>query len=250
MATATTTSPATATTNAVPWVLATAFTLSAVHTVYAAAAGIEDPNEIEKVRKLGVIDLPTVQKKLNLHYTLSLDLFGSEVSTNAANAFNAGLKGRFRETAIEDDHKLENSVYPVLKLVNGEIRLVDEPALTALNMRLRDDYTNDCAKGVERFNKIIERTGVNFRLKLPHRAFHRQIGAFAGVKATPEGRIISDDEWTQRRHEWLPTETDRAYVQSLMGAAITEPGRMANWIAPPARGIDNKPIDFEYVRFN
>ena len=43
MATATTTSRATGTTNAVPWVLAAAFTLSAVHPGYAAAAGIEDP---------------------------------------------------------------------------------------------------------------------------------------------------------------------------------------------------------------
>jgi benzoyl-CoA 2,3-dioxygenase component B len=100
------------------------------------------------VRALGVIDLPTIQKKLNLHYTLSLDLFGSEVSTNAANAFNAGIKGRFQETQIDDDHRLQNDTYPVLKLVDGEIKRVDEPALTALNMRLRDDYTQDCAKGM------------------------------------------------------------------------------------------------------
>ena len=120
-----------------------------------AAAGVEDAGDIAKARALGVIDLPTVQKKLNLHYSLSLDLFGSEVSTNAANAFNAGVKGRFRETHIEDDHRLENSTYPVLKLVDGAIKLVDEPALTALNMRLRDDYTRDCAKGIERFNKIV-----------------------------------------------------------------------------------------------
>src|SRR2546421_7686880 len=123
------------------------------------AAGISDPNDISRVRALGVIDLPTIQKKLNLHYTLSLDLFGSEVSTNAANAYNAGLKGRFRETSIDDDHRLEGDFHPVLKFVNGEIKLVDEPALTALNMRLRDDYTRDCAKGIERFNKIIERIG-------------------------------------------------------------------------------------------
>src|SRR5712692_6665724 len=60
-------------------------------------AGIDDPTNIEAVRKLGVIDLPTIQKKANLHFSLSLDLFGSEISTNAANAFHAGLKGRFRE---------------------------------------------------------------------------------------------------------------------------------------------------------
>src|SRR5246500_3642771 len=46
------------------------------------AAGIDDPPDVAHVRKLGVIDLPTIQKKLNLHYSLSLDLFGSEVSTN------------------------------------------------------------------------------------------------------------------------------------------------------------------------
>ena len=62
------------------------------------AAGIDDPYDIDRVRKLGVIDLPTIQKKLNLHFSLTLDLFGSEVCTNAANAFNAGLKGRFQET--------------------------------------------------------------------------------------------------------------------------------------------------------
>ncbi len=128
------------------------------------AAGISDPTDIAKVRALGVIDLPTIQKKLNLHYTLSLDLFGSEVSTNAANAFNSGLKGRFHETQIKDDHRLENDTYPVLKLVDGEIKRVDEPALTALNMRLRDDYTQDCVKGLLRWNKIIATAGYDFRL--------------------------------------------------------------------------------------
>src|SRR3979490_2134989 len=107
------------------------------------AGGISDPSDIAKVRALGVVDLPTIQKKLNLHYSLSLDLFGSEVSTNAANSYNAGIKGRFQETRIGDDHRLTSDIYPVLKLVDGQIKLVDEPALTALNMRLRDDYPQD-----------------------------------------------------------------------------------------------------------
>src|SRR5690349_3496198 len=159
-------------------------------------AGITDPYDIGKVRALGVIDLPTMKKKLNLHYTLSLDLFGSEVSTNAANAFNAGVKGRFQETKIEDDHRLESSTYPVLKFVNGEIKRVDEPALTAINMRLRDDYTADCQRGLDRWNKIIDRTGVNFRFQLPHVAFHRQIGEFKDVKASPSGALVDDATWT------------------------------------------------------
>jgi benzoyl-CoA 2,3-dioxygenase component B len=211
------------------------------------AAGVDDPNDIEKVRALGVIDLTTVQKKLNLHYTLSLDLFGSEVSTNAANAFNAGLKGRFRETSIDDDHRLTNDIYPVLKLVGGEIKRVDEPALTAINMRLRDDYTQDCAKGVGRWNKIIEHIGVDFQLVLPHVAFHRDIGEFRDVHVTPEGKLIDGAAWKRDRDKYLPSADDGAFIESLMRPKV-ESGKFASWIAPPKVGIDNKPGDFEYVQ--
>ena len=210
-------------------------------------AGIDDPYAIEKVRALGVIDLPTMQKKMNLHYSLSLDLFGSEVSTNAANFYNSGLKGRFQETKIDDDHRLTSDIYKVLKLVDGKIVLVDEPALTALNMRLRDDYTLDCEKGVERWNKIIEKTGVKFRLELPHTAFHRQIGEFRDVDATPKGVIVSAAEWAKVKSDYLPSVDDGDFISSLM-EPVSEPGKFANWIAPPKMGIDNKPGDFEYVK--
>src|SRR6187397_1310437 len=163
------------------------------------AAGIEDPYDINAVRKLGVIDLPTMQKKANLHFTLSLDLFGSEVSTNAANYYSSGVKGRFQETRIEDDHQLTSATYPVSKLVDGKIKMVDEPALTAINMRLRDDYVTDCAKGVERWNKAIEKAGIDFKLKLPHVAFHRHIGEFANVKASPAGEVIGEAEWAKQK---------------------------------------------------
>ena len=211
------------------------------------AAGIEDPNAVEKVRALGVVDLPTIQKKVNLHYSLSLDLFGSEVSTNAANFYNSGLKGRFQETKIDDDHRLTNDIYPVLKLVDGKITMVNEPALTALNMRLRDDYTLDCEKGVERWNRIIEKAGVNFRLELPHTAFHRDIGEFKGVNATPKGIIVSDAEWAKIKGDYLPSTSDGDFIASLM-TSVSEPGKFANWISAPKVGIDNKPGEFEYVK--
>jgi benzoyl-CoA 2,3-dioxygenase component B len=210
-------------------------------------AGIDDANDIAKVRALGGIDLPTIQKKLNLHYTLSLDLFGSEVSTNAANSFNAGLKGRYRETQIEDDHRLENATYPVLKLVDGKIVNVDEPALTALNMRLRDDYSADCVKGLLRWNKVISTAGINYELKLPHVAFHRQIGEFKDVHASPAGDLVDEATWGKRRSEWLPSTEDGAFIESLMYPHV-EPGQFASWISAPKVGIDNKPGDFEYVR--
>ena len=141
------------------------------------AAGIADPYDIEKVRALGVIDLPTIQKKLNLHYSLSLDLFGAEISTNAANAFSAGIKGRYQEVKINDDHKLKDATYPVVWMKDGQIVCEDAPALSAINCRLRDDYTKDAAGGVGRWNSIIAKSGVEFEMKLPHQGFHRQIGS-------------------------------------------------------------------------
>jgi benzoyl-CoA 2,3-dioxygenase component B len=148
---------------------------------------------------------------------------------------------------IDDDHQLTNSTYPVLKLVNGEIKRVDEPALTALNMRLRDDYTSDCENGIVRWNKIIEGFGLSYRLQLPHVAFHRHIGEFRDAHATPEGALVSDAEWEKSKIRYLPSSDDAAFIESLM-QSVSDPGKYAGWIAPPKLGIDNKPGDFEYVK--
>jgi benzoyl-CoA 2,3-epoxidase subunit B len=210
-------------------------------------AGIADAHDTEAVRKLGVIDLPTIQKKANLHFSLSLDLFGSEISTNAANAFHAGLKGRFREDKLDDDHVLESETYPVLRLVDGAIVKQDVAALSALNMRLRDDYVRDCSSGCSRWNRAVAKLGIRFEFKLPHVAFHRKIGEFADIKADPAGNVLSEAEWQKRRDEFLPSESDRVFIEGLMRPQY-EPGKFASWIAPPKVGIDNKPGDFEYVK--
>lgn len=212
-------------------------------------AGVTDPCDINKVRDLGVIDLPTIQKKLNMHYTLSLDLFGQEVSTNAANAFNAGVKGRYMETRIDDDHQLNDDTYMVWDLVDGKVVQKEAPALTAINMRLRDDYKRDAAGGIGRWNKIIKRAGIDFALTMPHEAFHRQIGVFSSIRSDPDGNVIPDAEWEARRDQWLPSRADGDFIQSLMKPCY-EPGQYAAWIAPPRVGIDNKPGDFEYVKLH
>ncbi len=210
-------------------------------------AGISDPYDINAVRALGVIDLPTIQKKLNLHYTLSLDLFGSEVSTNAANAFNAGIKGRYQETKIDDDHVLHNATYPVIQMKDGKITTTEVPALSAINMRLRDDYVKDAGGGVKRWNAIIKKTGIDFDMDTPHQGFNRAIGEFSGVQVSPSGDVLSQEEWESRKSEWLPSSDDAAYIQSLM-KPVWEAGKYAGWIAPPRIGIDSKPGDFEYVQ--
>ncbi len=207
-------------------------------------------HKTDDVRALGGIDLPTLQRYLNFHFSVSLDLFGQEASTNAANYYTAGIKGRYLETRIEDDHQLVGASYDIMSPASGTIVARPVPALSALNERLRQDYIDDCAKGVLRWNKIIERAGIAFELTIPHRAFHRRIGAFADVHVSPDGRVIADAEWKANVDKWLPSETDQTYVRSLMGPAVTEPGKYANWIAAPGRGINNQAADFEYVRFN
>ena len=211
------------------------------------ANGIDDPTDIERVRRLGVIDLPTLQKKANLHFSLTLDLFGNEISTNAANAFNAGLKGRYHEDKLTDDHVLTDATYPVLRLKDGAIVHEDTPALSALNMRLRDDFVDDANAGVTRWNRVLERAGLEFRLRLPHVAFNRRIGEFAAIHADTGGKLMSADQWQARRETMLPSADDNRFVESLMRATHV-PGAYASWIAPPRIGIDNKPGDFEYVK--
>ena len=204
-------------------------------------------HDTDDVRRFGGIDLATIQRYLNFHFSVSLDLFGSEISTNAANFYTAGLKGRFEETKKTDDHVLREAAYPIMRPEGDRIAVVEEPALTALNERLRDDYIADCQRGVDRWNQVIKRHGIDAELRLPHRGFHRAIGAFAEVKISPDGRVLSQSEWDARRAEWLPTAEDQAYVESLM-QPVVERGKFASWIAPPARGINGQPPDFDYVR--
>jgi benzoyl-CoA 2,3-dioxygenase component B len=206
----------------------------------------DDP---EKIRAAGAIDLQTLQKYMNFHYSVSLDLFGQEISTNAANYYTAGLKGRFEESKIDDDHVLKEGVANLTMLEDGAIKEIEYNALLAVNERLRDDYVEDCQIGVSRWNKVMKRHKINFELKLPHRGFHRAIGTFSEAKISPDGNVISKAEWDKNADNWLPSEEDRAFVISLQKACI-EPGKIASWVAPPSRGIDGHPFDYEYVRFN
>ncbi len=211
-------------------------------------AGISDPYDVEAIRKLGVVDLPLLQRKANFHMSVTRDLFGSEISSNAAEAFSSGLKGRFNEANLKgDDHQLQDAFYGVTRVVDG--KLVDEqvPALRAINCRLLDDYIADCQGGIDRWNKVIEKAGINFRLTQPYKGFNRRIGEFAGTRIGPDGKILSQAEWDAGKADWLPNDDDMAFINSLMQANHA-PGGYASWIAPPARGINNQSGDFEYVK--
>ena len=209
----------------------------------------EQTDDPARLRALGVIDLPTIQRYLNFHSSVTVDLFGSDLSSNAATFYTTGLKGRFREERITDDHVLKEATYPVLEVGGGELVGRDAPALNALNERLRDDFVADSISGVDAWNSLLKKRGIEFHLTVPHKAFNRQIGPLAGAKISPQGRIVSAAEWDSKVREWLPSREDRDFVQSLMGRVV-EPGRFANWISPPSAGINGQPVECEYVRFN
>jgi benzoyl-CoA 2,3-dioxygenase component B len=210
-------------------------------------AGIEDPDDVERIRALGVIDLPLIQRKMNLHFSLTLDLFGSEESTNAANYYTAGLKARYHEDQIQDDHKLHTAAYPVLKVTKDGFVSEDVPALNALNARLRDDFVEDCAGGIRRWNRDIAENGIDFELRLPHIAFNRKVGEFAELSIGPSGEVLDPAGHPARMKEWLPTGEDAAFIEELMQPRY-EIGEFASWIARPSKGVLGQPIEFEYVK--
>ena len=209
-------------------------------------AHTDDPKQ---VREGGAVDLKTIQKYINLHFSVSVDLFGQEISTNAATYFNSSLKGRYLEARLDDDHRLTDALWPVHLVQDGRIILEDRPALNAVNERLRDDYIKDSQRGLARWNQVLESHGVEYRFTLPHRFFNRNIGTSAGMSVNPQGDVITESEWQSQQGRWLPTAEDQAFVGSLMNR-VTEPEKIAGWIAPPVRGINGQPWDYEYVRFD
>ncbi|HEX4384251.1 MAG TPA: benzoyl-CoA 2,3-epoxidase subunit BoxB [Myxococcales bacterium] len=195
----------------------------------------------------GAVPLALIQKSINLWFTLSLDLFGGEVSSNAADFFASGLKGRFREDTLEE-HKAMGQHYQLEVPENGKLVIQEVPLRNAMNEVLRDEYVKDCQRAVDRWNKTLAKNGVTgMTLKLPNRRFHRGVGPNAGLFFDPDGKWLSEAEYKAQEAEFLPTAEDRAYVKTLMHP-VTEPGKVAAWIAQPNKGIDGKPIDFEYVK--
>ena len=206
-------------------------------------------DDVAKIRAAGAIDLPLLQRYLNFHYSVTIDLFGADQSSNAATFYSAGIKGRYEEGKRTDDHVLANESYKLLVVEGGAIVPKEVPLLNALNEVLRDDFIKDSVSGIGRWNRVIEKANLPTRLEVPHKAFNRQIGTFAGIKVAPDGRVVSEVEWAANADKWMPTAEDRAYVASLMGRVV-EPGKFASWIAPPSIGINKQPVEFEYVRLN
>jgi benzoyl-CoA 2,3-epoxidase subunit B len=196
---------------------------------------------------LGGVPLSVLQKYINLWFTESLDLFGSEDSSNAAAYFAAGLKGRYRESAPNAfaDHRAMDGDYELRKPGDAAERI---PLRRAMNAVLRDAYVEDCERALRRWNSELAKR-IDARLYLPATSFNRKIGAYAALHTDPHGDPLTDEQWAANRDRWLPSYDDRRRVGELM-RPVYEPGKIAGWIAPPARGINGQPLEFEYVIFS
>jgi len=220
---------------------------SGVGRVVQRTADLMREHDTDDVHPHGGINLDVLQKYVNFHFSVSLDLFGSETSTNAANYFASGLKGRFQEERRNDDHRLKDDHRLVPDCSDEGIGIREVTQLAALNETLRDDYTEDCQKGLERWNRTLAEAGIATTIELPHVGFSRQVGTFRSHRISPDGRLLSEGEWAEAVDHWLPSVSDRDHVTSLM-SGVTEPGKMAGWVATPSRGIHQQPIEYEYVR--
>jgi benzoyl-CoA 2,3-dioxygenase component B len=196
----------------------------------------------------GAIPLGVIQKYLNFQFAVSLDLFGSETSSNVAAYYTAGLKGRWMETRRPDDHVLAGRAMDIPVVRDGAFTSATVPMLTALNLDLRNEYVLDCARGLRKWNAELEQAGLEQRLSLPHEGFSRRVGAYAGHHVSPDGTLLDAAEWQRRAPEWLPTEADLAGVAALMRPHYGA-GEFASWIAPPGVGINDLPVEYDYVRF-
>jgi benzoyl-CoA 2,3-dioxygenase component B len=219
---------------------------SGVERIVQRTAELMQQDENEDVTRQGGIPLDMVQRYLNLWFALSLDLFGGEISSNAASFFADGLKGRYKEDGYQE-HRALDQYYRMTVPRDGAVIEEDVPLRNAMNEVLRDAYVEDCQRGVDRWNKHLERAGITARLHLPSKRFDRHIGLYAEMPFDADGRRLERAEWDRRQGEWLPTEKDRAYVATLQ-KAVRDPAQIANWIAKPARGIKGLPFEYEYVR--
>jgi len=221
---------------------------SGVERIVQRTAELMPQDKNEDVTRQGGIPLDMVQRYLNLWFALSLDLFGGEISSNAASFFADGLKGRYKEDGYEE-HRALDQHYRMSVPRDGAVVEEDVPLRNAMNEVLRDAYVEDCQRGVDRWNKHLEKAGVSSRLRLPSKRFYRHIGLYADMPFDADGRLLERSEWDLRQGEWLPTEKDRAYVATLQ-KAVRDPAQIANWIARPARGIKGLPFEYEYVRLD
>ncbi len=203
----------------------------------------------ETIRNAGAIDLFTIQKYINFWFSSSLDLFGSEISSNAATAFANGLKGRPDEFRYKN-HIEKNTFYELENYENNKIINQKAPMRNVMNEITRQAYVDDCDIGIKRWNRLINKHGYKeYSLSLPSTKFRRNIGVWSNLPFNTKGQLIAENKYKDYLSSCLPDENDKKFINSLMVQELN-PGKTASWITKPRRGINNQDIEYNYVDLN
>ncbi len=201
--------------------------------------------DLDKPRILGTFNEPIADWLSFFMFTYFTDRDGRfQLKSLAESAFDP-LSRTCRFMLAEEAFHMFVGASGITRIVKRTLEVTralgsDDPAAV---------HVRDCGTGLGRWNRLIGEAGYDFRFNLPSLRFHRSLGVWAGVQTDPNGRPITDEAWRLRQDDWLPSAGDRAFVGRLMHR-VTEPGKMAGWIAPPEIGINNAPFDYEYVRLN
>jgi len=218
-----------------------------VNRIVRRAAELTKEFDTDDIAQYGGVPLQLIQKYINFWFSSSVDLFGNERSSNAAAYFANGLKGRAFESRNYDDHDCKDAIYKMDTLAGDKIVEEEVAGRNAMNEQVRDAYIADNQNGVNMWNRELEKAGIDFRFELPNRRFNRTVGQWSEARFNPEGSLITEAEWDKKKYDWVPSPDDKAFVKTLMQQVI-EPGKVAGWIAPPNKGINNQPPEFEYVK--
>ena len=204
-------------------------------------------HDTDDVAPHGGINLATIQRYLNYWAPPIIDLFGSEMSQWSEDLFDAGLKGRVYEAERYDEHVRLDDTIEIERAAEGGLAAEAVPMRKAINEVARETYLREIDGVVERWNRMLARMGIAFELRRPDKRFNRNIGVYKGFHFSPDGKRISREDFEAGLRQWLPSAAEKAHVRALM-RPVYAPGKIAGWIAPPARGLDGKPVDWEYVR--
>ncbi|OGA11182.1 MAG: benzoyl-CoA oxygenase subunit B [Betaproteobacteria bacterium RIFCSPLOWO2_12_FULL_65_110] len=208
-------------------------------------------HDTDDVAPHGGINLATIQRFFNFWAPRIYDLFGSDESPRAADAFFAGIKGRSHESNYDEHVRLDEGTVSVERRspdASGGFVAVQVPMKDALNGVMRQAYLREVTMLMRRWNKMLARAGAGPEFRLPSQRFNRNFGVYAGQRFSPQGDPVDEAVFAARRGVWLPTEEDRAHLRAVQQPVLGR-GRVAGWLAPPARGINSLPaLDFDYVR--
>ncbi|MDJ0948549.1 MAG: benzoyl-CoA 2,3-epoxidase subunit BoxB [Alphaproteobacteria bacterium] len=210
-------------------------------------AELMQAHDTDDVAPHGGINLATLQRYMNYWAPQTIDLFGNELSSWSEDLFDAGLKGRPYEAEHHDEHVRLDDTLPVDVVADGALVRRDVPQRKAINEASRAIYLREIGTVVHRWNRMLGKMGIDFRFYVPDKRFNRRIGVYKDFHFSPMGEPVGAAAFQEGLADWLPSEAEQDHVKSLM-QPVYEPGKIAGWIAPPTRGIDGKPVAYEYVR--